>query len=235
MYKHNIFLLLCGLASCTVALAIGRVFVKTKVSLCGPTRLDIGWTDRSLASCGVNCIKRYQGYCYSFMFHNVTNLCTPGGQLMPLKSGPDEREGDLFVLLSDDAYYGFGLESYMSATVNLAFYQIDVNYTQAIGACQCLNSSLYAAKSLDKFNLYAQLVHGVAHDTWIGMNDLETEGRFVWSDDGQPFNTQWKTNFFQFDQPDNYLNEDCVEMHWDNQKLNDDSCNKTFYFICEKQ
>ena len=62
---------------------------------------------------------------------------------------------------------------------------------------------------------------------WLGLNDIAEEGVWVWSD-GSPV-TLTK---FGHGQPDNFWNEDCVEM---NPKgfLNDQSCGALRHFFCE--
>ncbi|XP_052695027.1 versican core protein-like [Crassostrea angulata] len=65
---------------------------------------------------------------------------------------------------------------------------------------------------------------------WIGGNDRENEGHFVWSRDGNP------TTFTNWDSgnPDNYNgNEDCIEMRHDG-IWNDRRCDHRTLFVCEK-
>ncbi|KAK0042465.1 collectin-10, partial [Biomphalaria pfeifferi] len=49
----------------------------------------------------------YSQACYSFLYNDNTKWCTPGGKLSPLQPEPTLEEGDLYVLLSNDAYDGF--------------------------------------------------------------------------------------------------------------------------------
>ncbi|KAH9490216.1 hypothetical protein Btru_049448 [Bulinus truncatus] len=292
-------------AHATLSLSIRKdnIFVKKSALSCGPVILGTGWTDKSTVSCAINCINTYSIKCFSFMYNQETQLCTPGGQLSPSQSAPQSAEGDLYVLKRDDAYENFrldtikekkmlavigiplvkhgqfglsvysdwrfapplhqsttygtrpdrislnsgqirskvvrsvvhlGLMTYGATTVYMAYYQTPLNYTQALDACKCLDSTLYVAKTTDKFNLFANLVNTVGNDTWIGLDDIANENQFVWVDDGQSFNWSYWSSYFQSDQPDNYMNEDCVEMHSSNLKLNDEQCANKFYFMCEK-
>ncbi|KAH9490208.1 hypothetical protein Btru_049432 [Bulinus truncatus] len=222
--------------SATLSLSIRKdnIFVKKSAQSCGPVILGTGWTDKSTVSCAINCINTYSINCFSFMYNQETQLCTPGGQLSPSQLAPLSTAGDLYVLKRDDAYENFRLMTYGATTVYMAYYQTPLNYTQALDACKCLDSTLYVAKTTDKFNLFANLVNTVGQDTWIGLDDIANENQFVWVDDGQSFNWSYWSSYFQFDQPDNYNNEDCVEMHSSNLKLNDELCANTFYFVCEK-
>lgn len=65
---------------------------------------------------------------------------------------------------------------------------------------------------------------------WIGGNDRENEGHFVWSRDGNPITfNKWDGN-----NPDDFLNnEDCIEMRRDG-IWNDIWCGYLRPFVCEK-
>lgn len=65
---------------------------------------------------------------------------------------------------------------------------------------------------------------------WIGGNDRENEGHFVWSRDGNPITfNKWDGN-----NPDDFSNnEDCIEMRRDG-IWNDICCDYPMPFVCEK-
>nr|XP_039251935.1 alpha-N-acetylgalactosamine-specific lectin-like [Styela clava] len=69
--------------------------------------------------------------------------------------------------------------------------------------------------------------------TWIGLDDIQQEGEFVWQDGvtSTEKNTYWGNTI----QPDNSGNEDCVHLQphapWN---LNDLSCSTPLQFLCEK-
>ncbi|KAI8778970.1 collectin-10-like [Biomphalaria glabrata] len=170
------------------------------------------------------------------MFDEVTSMCTPGGKLSPLQPGPTLQEGDLYVLPRDDAYEGFSLHTFNLTTVNMAYFYVPVTYLQALEACHCMNSMLYAPKTLDKLELIADLAYTTQHNIWVGLDDLVTEGQFIWSEDGQPFDTSLNSIFFYDDQPDNYLgDEDCISLRYNAHRLNDANCNRPYFFSCEQR
>ena len=76
-------------------------------------------------------------------------------------------------------------------------------------------------------------VPGVQTRMWIGLNDLQQERKFRWSDQSRVTYTYWNTR-----QPDNYRsNEDCVEiLPYYNQKgkWNDNTCSGKQGYICQK-
>nr|XP_039251073.1 neurocan core protein-like [Styela clava] len=77
------------------------------------------------------------------------------------------------------------------------------------------------------------LIKSGGSNVWIGLNDLQREGNFIWADGvvSTKANTDWYTN-----QPDNYSNEDCGHFSpgygW---KLNDAPCSYLMNYLCEKQ
>ncbi|KAG7254781.1 hypothetical protein CRUP_013303, partial [Coryphaenoides rupestris] len=69
---------------------------------------------------------------------------------------------------------------------------------------------------------------------WMGLNDMETEGNWIWLDRTTPTTTYWQSG-----QPNSYGgNQDCVEfIHKSSGQLgewNDDSCDAKNPWICEE-
>ncbi|KAK0042462.1 collectin-10, partial [Biomphalaria pfeifferi] len=130
------------------------------------------------------------------------------------------------------------LRALNETTSKVARYNKKVNYTVAQETCQCMKSSLYVPKTTDKFQLLVTFLNtsgGVNH--WIGMNDIEIEGQFVWTDDGQVVDKGLMLLFFHKGTPDDYKgNQDCVRICFSNGKLllDDYYCTDSIPFICEK-
>jgi len=77
------------------------------------------------------------------------------------------------------------------------------NWTEAKKTCKALNANLINVRSQEENVFVQHRLNGAKG--WIGLNDRETEGTFVWADN-QPNNfTYWAKN-----QPNNFNNEDCV-------------------------
>lgn len=69
---------------------------------------------------------------------------------------------------------------------------------------------------------------------WIGGNDLQNEGTFIWSRSGQAIN--WD-NWSGKNPDDADSNEDCIEFYTFytyGGKWNDRSCDTEIQFVCEK-
>ena len=79
-------------------------------------------------------------------------------------------------------------------------------------------------------NVYVQQRHG-GEKAWIGLNDVTTEGRFIWTDGSAVNFTNWAKN-----QPNNFHNQDCVHTLGvsKNYKWNDVPCSQCFNYTCKK-
>ena len=65
---------------------------------------------------------------------------------------------------------------------------------------------------------------------WFGLNDISSEGSFVWSDGSTSSYTNWKSG-----EPNNAGgNEDCAQINrYTDGTWNDEPCSSGFFFICE--
>ncbi|XP_077970568.1 alpha-N-acetylgalactosamine-specific lectin-like [Styela clava] len=110
-----------------------------------------------------------------------------------------------------------------------------VNYATAKSSCQKLGADLASVGVRNAIvrSKILQMVKSGGENTWVGLDDIEHEGRFVWADGliSTRENTDWTAG-----QPDDYgENEDCGEFNRDqNWKLNDFRCSERQYYICEK-
>ncbi|XP_072326967.1 echinoidin-like [Scyliorhinus torazame] len=66
---------------------------------------------------------------------------------------------------------------------------------------------------------------------WIGLNDIEKEREFEWSDGSPVQYTKWHQS-----EPSNNGDEDCVEVvHWSRIGWNDANCSNKINFICSRK
>ena len=63
---------------------------------------------------------------------------------------------------------------------------------------------------------------------WVGYNDKETEGNFVWSDGTQTSVVGWETG-----EPNGGSNENCVFIRLGTMSFFDFTCENTLFFICK--
>jgi hypothetical protein len=105
-------------------------------------------------------------------------------------------------------------------------------WPEARQTCLDLGMYLVTVTSQAEMNFLRQLRDEVAYDAyfWIGLNDLETEGQFVW-DNGEPLGyTSWGGG-----QPDDYGGaEDCVTVFRANIAWYDYPCDHHNVTVCEQ-
>lgn len=104
------------------------------------------------------------------------------------------------------------------------------NWTEAQKTCQLYNTSLIAVKNQEE-NVYIQ--HRLNGDKgWIGFNDRDTEGTFVWAGNKLSNFTYWAPR-----QPNDFrLNEDCVHTLGFGHKFtwNDVNCRSCHNYTCSE-
>ena len=117
--------------------------------------------------------------------------------------------------------------SYYASTASCYFYDVnsELNYTAATEACNANSYGwLVTINDAHENNIAISICEESC--CWIGINDIATEGVFVWQH-GQSNYTDWKNGI-----PSNGY-EDCVallEYDW-----NGRSCSQVFNYICETE
>ena len=104
-----------------------------------------------------------------------------------------------------------------------------VNWTTALTKCRQEKSVLVDVAN-DEENVYIQHRHN-GDKSWLGLNDIFTEGNFTWADRGERNFTAWAKH-----QPNNFNEEDCVHAlgvrysyEW-----NDVNCSDCHQYTCKK-
>ncbi|XP_068203050.1 perlucin-like protein isoform X2 [Palaemon carinicauda] len=95
--------------------------------------------------------------------------------------------------------------------------------------CITRNSDLVKITTDEEYNFLRNLVQG--HDAWVGLNDLEVEDTYVWTD-GTPYSMI--RSWWDPPQPD-YSHERCIH-YWSKRsdRWNDAPCSWVLGYICEK-
>lgn len=76
--------------------------------------------------------------------------------------------------------------------------------------------------------IHSHLLKNASEIFWIGGNDLNTEGTWLWVEDSSPVEyDNWASG-----QPSNETNSDCMAIKGDGNWA-DENCNNTYSFICE--
>ncbi|XP_072022086.1 alpha-N-acetylgalactosamine-specific lectin-like [Amphiura filiformis] len=107
------------------------------------------------------------------------------------------------------------------------FFSEKKTWQDANDHCKSLNADLVSIHSADE-NEYVWSLMG-SEISWIGLNDVSSEGSFVWTDGSCVDYTSW-----QDDEPNQAGEEDCTEFysHW-NGNWNDKNCSVQRAFVCK--
>ena len=120
----------------------------------------------------------------------------------------------------------FNTSCYFVVPASASSQQIDLwTWVQARDQCRSMGSQsdLLSIHTLAEFQFVRDWLHKADwRRLWVGLNDRDNEGVYVWSD-GSPVHEDglnWRPN-----QPDNYKGtENCVELFTSNGRLNDRVC-----------
>ncbi|XP_059139916.1 C-type lectin domain family 4 member M-like [Physella acuta] len=125
--------------------------------------------------------------------------------------------------------------SYGNESTYAAYFNTYKQFADAEAACRCLGGHLFVAKTVAKFDLFRYIVSSTNY-VWIGLNDIQVEGKFVWVDDGQEVDPVVKTIIFATNQPDNGGNSNCAygAMWGGSFVLDDAPCDSLKQVVCEK-
>ncbi|GFO09854.1 mannose-binding lectin [Plakobranchus ocellatus] len=198
----------------------------------GTNYLGDPWTSPSLTACVASCLIRYPTSCDSVVYHVDLHLCTPGSKASISLPAPDTAtEGILYTYRSgcNDAD-GFSIvTSDLGVRACLKILQSQDFYRHR-SECYSLGGYLAVPKTMDKL----LMIQSFAVASYIGLDDLKTEGTFVWHDNGVPITANETTILFRPGEPKNTGGlEHCVKTkHYE--RLNDIQCSEIAPGICER-
>ena len=99
------------------------------------------------------------------------------------------------------------------------------------GTCSIQGANLPSIHSQEE-NVFVQSLHG-GEKSWLGLSDINTEGKFVWTDGTSTDFHHWA----KF-QPNNFGNQDCVHtlgfLKDHDYEWNDVNCTDCHRFTCKK-
>ncbi|XP_072570731.1 uncharacterized protein [Paramormyrops kingsleyae] len=151
-------------------------------------------------------------------FKNLGYICKMAGGQNTKPTAAPESHCDVGYLLFGDFCYHFEAESVKT-------------WQDAETYCANQNGHLASFHSEEEVSF---LSAHMTRSSWLGLNDIQTEGNYVWTDGTLASFLPWDHN-----QPDNWQNnEDCIAMrgvdHSNPGYLNDQFCTTTFPFVCKK-
>lgn len=102
------------------------------------------------------------------------------------------------------------------------------SWEDAENICKAYGGHLASiSSSADQSFIYNNIKQYKNDHFWIGLNDRANESVFVWSDGNNSTYRNWN-----YGEPNNFQDEDCVEIPGSSGKMNDNACKKEFGYIC---
>ncbi|XP_053408178.1 uncharacterized protein LOC123560994 isoform X2 [Mercenaria mercenaria] len=101
--------------------------------------------------------------------------------------------------------------------------------------CEILGGHIISIHSEQEKDFIALNVYGISHGMWLGMQDLNDDRRFDWSDNSPLDYSNWAPNEPSSNVHDTFEKESCVEMWADENNLgfwNDVKCYASKGYIC---
>ncbi|GFR72743.1 C-type lectin-related protein 4 [Elysia marginata] len=227
-----------GSENCTTAKLKFSPGSATSISPFVPDRLmSPGWSN--VYSAGQCVLKTLFFFPMSrgFLYNNISGLCTP---LLWLKGSRAENakamtpeEGTLY-LVKEICRDDFNLQEYGSEG-RLMCLQDSTSYgtyLEATSACNASQSHLIAVKTAEILEVVRAIAAGI--ERWVGMDDLDRNGTYVWQSDGTTLTDEEKLAVFGPGEPNSEnANVHCVYYYRETQKLHDKTCMHKHRFICE--
>ena len=110
-----------------------------------------------------------------------------------------------------------------------------LNYNEAISQCSAQGAELATINNAKDETFVSDLMPsslrpGGEQIYWIGLNDIEDEGTFVWQDKSVPTYFNWNQG-----QPEVGNTQDCVVKRKINEEWYDQNCNRERGFVCSQK
>ena len=206
------------------------------------------WKSSSHISCYMECMLFYPDTCQSIVYNAATLNCRPGSaafRSIPkvVTSIPEANSNDIILYAKQpvppcNANGNFALYEICGTTFCLNLVDSSEEYNNARASCDQKNSRLFIADTMVRFSVFWHISRekmSFEADVWVGLNDIATEGTFVW-DDGEPLSDEMNQYIWDDGQPNNNGNEDCAEVRQSDagsKGLSDEKCDLKGYYFCE--
>ncbi|XP_077980176.1 C-type mannose receptor 2-like [Glandiceps talaboti] len=108
-------------------------------------------------------------------------------------------------------------------------------YAKAQKACEKTDSHLVIINNAGEQSFIEGLLIELTHNVWIGLNDIQKEGKWKW-EDGSKLSKKKYSNWHTGEPNNGGGNEDCAHINInENYEWNDIACTTKFGYICEKE
>nr|XP_055075151.1 C-type lectin domain family 4 member F-like [Misgurnus anguillicaudatus] len=178
----------------------------------------------------------------------TANLTTVRDQLSFCKVMERKRTANLTTVTDQLSFYkaqfcNLSVDGWTVCGEKIYFSTDQLDWTSSRAMCVSMGADLVTITSQKEQDF---LVSKVKESHWIGLNDLETEGRWVWVNNKTLEETRvefWHKRTSEKSEPDNWKVEDpsgenCASLGLHSSHLHnwfDNSCKRLKRFICEKK
>ncbi|GFR90065.1 CD209 antigen [Elysia marginata] len=211
---------------------------------CQTQQLGASWTSDIQATCYLECMIRYPETCQSIVYNAGTKTCTPGGVAfhplqfytasIPRANSPDQIYfAKQPVPPCDTSSGNFDLYDVCGVSLCLHVSSSPDDYFRAKTNCNQMGSRLFIANTIARLSVFEAVAMDYAKPyTWVGLTDIDDEGKFVW-DNGEPLSDEQAQYTWVPEQPNGGDGQDCVRLKYNEGGLNDRYCNSIYDYICE--
>ncbi|KAH9513816.1 Low affinity immunoglobulin epsilon Fc receptor [Bulinus truncatus] len=191
-------------------------------------------TSRSLLHCSFRCLSEFTN-CGFFIYDQKNRLCLPGIDLGSAGTKPAAGQR-MYLLWPQNCDVSLGYNSSIMKTYGLCLYasKSPVTFSSARSECDKRQGQLVTLKTMSRKLALLDAMKSVSFsECWVGLNDMQTEGVYVWSD-GSKVTTSERAMLFAAGQPDNNnTSEDCGAMKLSVKGVDDITCTSLRYYFCE--
>ncbi|XP_055872161.1 CD209 antigen-like protein A [Biomphalaria glabrata] len=194
--------------------------------------MGVELTTKDKLECAMYCLQNQTG-CQSFSFDQQTGTCRLGYCVI---SWPNSTSStvQLYQVQQPKCENTSGFQVYTSGNISACLWVSFEwkTFTEAVDDCAAMNATLISLKYAEKLEI---LRNNFSIYTFIGLDDLITEGTYVWHDDLTVIHSELIPQLFREGEPNNNNGEeDCVYYEPDTFALNDVICTTYSNYICEK-
>ncbi|KAH9487980.1 hypothetical protein Btru_066820 [Bulinus truncatus] len=143
--------------------------------------------------CTQKCLELYD-VCYSFSYQPEYGNCTLGTWIVA--SNVARPPGIEFYTRGAICNSNFTFLTYGNVSTCVWLSNFMDNYTNSEAYCEAQNAHLYTLKVIEKIYILNKTFSNVTFDSWVGMNDMETENVFRWVDDNSILDNATRTMVF---------------------------------------
>ncbi|KAH9504355.1 hypothetical protein Btru_063404 [Bulinus truncatus] len=176
----------------------------------------------------------YSIYCQHFLYDKDSQLCLLGSDLGSAGIKPLAGQ-HMYSILTQYCDVSLGYNSTIMKMYGLCLFVVnyEVSFADAQKECSNKQGQLLTIKSIYKKQKLLKILKDLnLWNIWIGLNDIQTEGVYIWSDGTVATATEMTMLFFA-NQPDNINNDDCVLLNLEYNGAEDTLCTFKKQLICE--